>query len=319
MFTRFVTRSLRKPLQNSVRYLSDAEVTASDTLLSFSTPHQSILSQAPVSTVIIPGLVAEYGVTGAHQPILSEMKPGVLKVQHTADGEFDEYFVSAGYSVTSETKEGSITEVSAAEAFKLEDLDPRAVEEKLGESRGKLDGLEEGSVDWALTRMEVDTLEAMGAALGLQLFADTVPKTSENFRQLCTGEAGTGKSGVPLHYKGSIFHRIIPQFMIQGGDFTNFNGTGGESIYGDRFPDENFVHRHDSPMKLSMANAGPNTNGSQFFITTVETAWLDGNHTVFGEVVEGEDVVKAVEEQGSSSGTPKVVCKVVDCGEIKDE
>ena len=147
---------------------------------------------------------------------------------------------------------------------------------------------------------------------------DVAPKTAENFRQLCTGEAGTGGAGKPLHYKDSIFHRIIPGFMIQGGDFTNFNGTGGESIYGDRFDDENFELKHEEPGLLSMANAGPNTNGSQFFITTVECPWLDGNHTVFGKVVEGMELVKEIESKGTPSGTPLAEVKISDCGELKD-
>lgn len=151
-----------------------------------------------------------------------------------------------------------------------------------------------------------------------ELFNDVVPKTCENFRALCTGEKGLGKSGLPLHYKGSIFHRIIPGFMIQGGDFTRFNGTGGESIYGGKFDDESFQFHHDQPGLLSMANAGRNTNGSQFFITTVQTPWLDGHHVVFGKVVEGMDLVKEIEACGSRNGTPFKICEITNCGEIKE-
>lgn len=153
----------------------------------------------------------------------------------------------------------------------------------------------------------------------LELYKHLVPKTAANFQQLCTGAAGKSSSGVELKFAGSTFHRVIPKFMIQGGDFTRGDGTGGESIYGEKFEDEDLTGKHDAPFLLSMANAGPNTNGSQFFITTVPTPHLDGKHVVFGRVLKGKSVVRRIENTPTQNDRPVEEVKIAQCGELDPE
>lgn len=168
-----------------------------------------------------------------------------------------------------------------------------------------------------ITYFDISIGEKPAGRIAFSLYNDLVPKTTENFRALCTGEKGIGKLGKPLHYKGSGFHRVIKGFMCQGGDFTAGNGTGGESIYGEKFEDEAFPVKHTKPFLLSMANAGPNTNGSQFFITVAPTPHLDGKHVVFGEVIKGKSIVRKIENNPTSSGdVPQATVLITDSGEL---
>jgi len=152
-----------------------------------------------------------------------------------------------------------------------------------------------------------------------ELFSDIVPKTAENFRCLCTGEKGRGRSGKQMTFKASTFHRIIPGFMCQGGDFTKGNGTGGESIYGDKFRDENFHMKHTKAGVMSMANSGPHTNGSQFFICLDKTSHLNNKHVVFGQVTEGMSIVRKMETVGSESGSCRQRVEIRNCGQVKGD
>ncbi|KAJ7188853.1 cyclophilin-like domain-containing protein [Mycena filopes] len=163
--------------------------------------------------------------------------------------------------------------------------------------------------------MDINIGETPAGRLKMELFNDIVPKTAENFRQLCTGEYRVNSR--PQGYKNATFHRVVPNFMCQGGDFLKGDGTGSFSIYGDKFPDENFQEKHTGPGLLSMANSGPNTNGCQFFITTAKCDFLDGKHVVFGRVVDGMLTLRKIENvQTGQNNRPKLVVKITECGEM---
>ena len=164
--------------------------------------------------------------------------------------------------------------------------------------------------------LEISIDGASAGRIVIELFTDKVPKTCENFKELCTGKMGVGRSGAKLHYKGCKFHRIIPHFIIQSGDFVTNDGTHNESIYGQRFEDENFSIKHNEPYIVSMANSGRNSNGGQFFITLVKAPWLDFRHVAFGKVIDGTDIVELIQAAGTSNGTPKQNIIIRDCGEI---
>ncbi|PBK73078.1 hypothetical protein ARMGADRAFT_1005476 [Armillaria gallica] len=163
--------------------------------------------------------------------------------------------------------------------------------------------------------MDINIGETPAGRLKMELFSDIVPKTAENFRQLCTGEYRVNSR--PQGYKNATFHRVVPNFMCQGGDFLKGDGTGSFSIYGDKFPDENFQEKHTVPGLLSMANSGPNTNGCQFFITTAKCDFLDGKHVVFGRVIDGMLTLRKIENVATGpNNRPKLLVKITECGEM---
>uniref|UniRef100_A0A6M2FB77 Peptidyl-prolyl cis-trans isomerase n=1 Tax=Populus davidiana TaxID=266767 RepID=A0A6M2FB77_9ROSI len=184
----------------------------------------------------------------------------------------------------------------------------------------KQDEVKEEEQDYEITHrvyLDIDIDGQRQGRIVIGLYGNVVSKTAENFRALCTGEKGKGASGKPLHYKGTPFHRIISGFMIQGGDIVYGDGKGSDSIYGSIFPDENFKIKHSHAGVVSMVNSGPNSNGSQFFITTIKTSWLDGEHVVFGKVIQGMDTVYAIEGgAGTYSGKPRKKVIIADSGEI---
>ncbi|KAF8625458.1 hypothetical protein AX17_006859 [Amanita inopinata Kibby_2008] len=163
--------------------------------------------------------------------------------------------------------------------------------------------------------MDINIGETPAGRMKMELFSDIVPKTAENFRQLCTGEYRVNAR--PQGYKSSIFHRVVPNFMCQGGDFVKGDGTGSFSIYGEKFPDENFTEKHTGPGLLSMANSGPGTNGCQFFITTAKCDFLDGKHVVFGRVIDGMLTLRKIEHVATGpNNRPKLIVKITECGEM---
>jgi len=184
--------------------------------------------------------------------------------------------------------------------------------------RGRTDVVPETAPGRPLVYLDIAISGAPVGRVVCELYTDAVPRTAENFRSLCTGLRGEGRRGKPLHYRGCRFHRIIPNFMVQGGDITHGDGTGGESIYGQTFPDENLQLKHTVPGILSMANSGKDTNNSQFFICTKACPHLDGKHVVFGRVVEGMNVVELMEARGRESGVPTAPVVVDDCGELRN-
>ena len=226
-----------------------------------------------------------------------------------------------------EVKKGGFKRVSIEESEESsEDEDAAAVETEAGKPISKTAAPVKAAApkkptDGAYAKVFFDITIGHASAnqkgrIVIQLEGKT-PRTSENFRALCTGEKGEGvKSKKPLHFKGSVFHRVIPGFMAQGGDFTNHNGTGGESIYGETFKDENFEAKHLGRGTLSMANCGPNTNGSQFFLCFKATPHLNGKHVVFGKVIEGLEFLDQIEAVGSGSGSTSKIVTIKDCGEI---
>jgi len=242
------------------------------------------------------------------EPSLLDYSPAVLALWGPTDEEASETWRAAkikNWDEGGEMKEKYETREALDEWLKTKVYGPGGTMDKTLKIRGN-----------PRVFFDMEVGDEPAGRIVMQLRKDVVPKTAENFRQLCTGEHAE-KVGEPTHqFTGCPFHRVIPDFMCQGGDFTNKDGTGGVSIYGAKFEDENFQLKHTGPGVLSMANAGPGTNGSQFFLCTTKTAWLDGKHVVFGKVVKGMAVVKAVETVGSQDGKTSKTVVISAAGEL---
>ncbi|TXG69295.1 hypothetical protein EZV62_004230 [Acer yangbiense] len=249
----------------------------------------------------------------SHKPVDDMVSPNLSPLHNFADGEKLEKDLNKEVVEEVEVAKVEKAEVEMAEVEKADDKDNTWI---VVGKEGGLDNL----VDTVMGNPRVFfDLSIDGIPVGrivMELFADSTPITAENFRALCTGEKGIGTVGKPLHYKGSTFHRVIPGYMVHGGDITQGNGTGGELIYGLSFTDENFVKKHIGPGILSMAKTSTLGNGSQFCICTTKIEWLDRKQVIFGEMVEGFDLLKAIDQIGSSFGLPSKTVMIIDCGQL---
>ncbi|TXG60923.1 hypothetical protein EZV62_012286 [Acer yangbiense] len=249
----------------------------------------------------------------SHKPVDDMVSPNLSPLHNFDDGEKFEKDLNKEVVEEVEVAKVEKAEVEMAEVEKADDKDDTGI---VVGKEGGLDNVVDTVMGNPIVFFDLSIDGIPAGRIVMELFADSTLITAENFRVLCTGEKGIGTVGKPLHYKGSTFHRVIPGYMVHGGDITQGNGTGGESIYGPSFADENFVKKHIGPGILSMAKTSTLGNGSQFCICTTKTEWLDRKQVVFGEMVQGFDVLKAIDQIGSSSGLPSKTVMIIHCGQL---